>query len=149
MIEVSVVIDAPPAAVWRDLSSIASHVEWMADAESIRFTTSRRQGLGTEFDCATRVGPIRLIDHMVVTEWEEGALIGVHHEGVVQGTGRFTLERQTGNATRLTWSERLRFPWWLGGSVGAVLGRVVLRRIWTANLGRFRARLAGPPEPRR
>jgi len=40
------------------------------DAESIRFTTAARTGVGTEFICVTKVGPIRLTDVMSITEWK-------------------------------------------------------------------------------
>jgi uncharacterized protein YndB with AHSA1/START domain len=46
-IRVSVTLPAPPAMVWDDLADLSSHVEWMADAESITFTSDRRAGVGT------------------------------------------------------------------------------------------------------
>jgi carbon monoxide dehydrogenase subunit G len=138
-IRVSTEIDAPPAQVWDDLRDIASHAEWMADAESIRFTSEQRSGVGTTFECVTRVGPIRLTDVMEITEWEVGGVMGVRHAGIVTGTGRFTLE-PTGGGTRFTWEERLRFPWWMGGPVGALVGGPVMRWIWTRNLRSLRNR---------
>ncbi len=90
-VQVGTVIDAPPRRVWDDVADVASHVEWMADADAIRFTSRQRQGVGTSLECDTRVGPLRLTDHMEVTEWEEGRLIGVRHHGLVTGTGRFTI----------------------------------------------------------
>ena len=41
-IRVSTTLPAPPGAVWAAVSDLASHVDWMADAEAIRFTTRRR-----------------------------------------------------------------------------------------------------------
>jgi len=147
-IAVSVLIDVAPDVVWADLRDIPSHVEWMTDAVAIRFRTPQREGVGTSFDCETRVGPIRLTDHMVVTAWEPGSVIGVRHTGAVRGQGRFILERSGPARSRLTWTERLSFPWWLGGRIGAAVGGPVLSRIWTRNLDAFRARLtAAPPAP--
>ena len=60
-IEVATDIDAPPATVWAVLEPVESHVEWMADAERITFRTEQHRGVGTEFECLTRVGP--LVDH--------------------------------------------------------------------------------------
>jgi uncharacterized protein YndB with AHSA1/START domain len=138
------VIDRPPAAVWDRLADIADHVTWMADAAAIRFTTDRRRGVGTAFDCETRVGPFRTVDRMEVTEWTEGEAIGVRHVGLVTGTGRFTLRGSLdGQRTELTWDEDLRFPWRLGGPVAAALARPVLRRVWAGNLRRFATRVAG------
>jgi carbon monoxide dehydrogenase subunit G len=139
-IRVRASIEASPAAVWAELSDIASHVEWMADAVEIRFTGDRRRGVGTTFDCVTKVGPLRTVDRMAVTSWVEGREIGVRHEGLVTGEGRFTLEEVGGDRTAVSWSEQLRFPWYLGGPVTALVARPVLRRIWRGNLRRLAAR---------
>jgi uncharacterized protein YndB with AHSA1/START domain len=134
-------IPAPVDMVWEDVEDLASHVEWMADAESIRFTSSTRAGVGTTFDCRTKVGPFRLTDRMEVTEWRAKEAIGVRHVGLVTGTGRFTLRpARLGRATRFAWEEELRFPWWLGGRLGEVPGSLVLRLLWRRNLRRLRAR---------
>jgi hypothetical protein len=111
----------------------------MADAESIRFTSKGRRGVGTTFECVTRVGPLALTDVMEVTSWATGREMGVRHTGVVTGEGRFTLRRARGGRTRFTWEERLVFPWWLGGRLGGVVGAQVLKRIWKGNLRRLRA----------
>jgi len=143
-IRVRRVIDRPPAAVWDRLADIADHVTWMADATSIRFTTDRRQGVGTAFECETRVGPLRTLDRMEVTEWTPGEAIGVHHPGVVTGTGRFTLRGSLdGRRTELAWDEDLRLPWYLGGAVAATVARPVLRRVWAGNLRRLAAHVRG------
>ena len=131
-------IDAPPKRVWAHLRDIASHVDWMADAEAIRFVTERREGVGTVFLCDTKVGPIRLEDRMEVTGWRERRSMTVRHAGLVSGEGRFSLRRRGRRRTRFTWEEQLRFPWWLGGPVGGVVGARVLRLIWKGNLARLK-----------
>ena len=80
-IRVSTLIDAPPARVWESVRDISSHIRWMDDADAIRFTSATRTGVGTTFDCDTRVGPLRLTDHMEVTEWEEPRRLGIRHVG--------------------------------------------------------------------
>ncbi|MEQ1788578.1 MAG: SRPBCC family protein, partial [Acidimicrobiales bacterium] len=141
-IRVSTVLDAPPAAVWADLEDIGSHVEWMADAEAIRFVTDQTAGVGTTFECDTKVGPFRLTDVMEITEWVPGKTMGVRHTGVVTGTGRFTLKKARGGRTAFQWKERLVYPLWLGGPVGAFLSKPVLRWVWRRNLARLSARFA-------
>jgi carbon monoxide dehydrogenase subunit G len=137
-IRVAITIDASPDTVWSVVEPIEHHVDWMADAESIRFTSTQTRGVGTAFDCVTKVGPIRLTDRMSVTEWEPGRTMGIEHRGVVTGRGRFTLEAQDGGRTRFTWNERLTFPWWMGGPVGAVVATPVLGAIWRRNLRRLK-----------
>lgn len=139
----STVIDAPPRAVWAAIKDIASHVEWMEDAVAIRFTSSRRAGVGATFDCETRVGPLRTTDRMEVTEWRPGRAMGIRHVGVVTGEGRFSMRRRLrrGGGTRFTWEERLSFPWWMGGPLGAIVGGQVLRLVWRRNLRNLKRRV--------
>ena len=136
-----VVVDAPIAATWDALADIASHVEWMADADSITFTTEQQRGVGTTFECVTRVGPLSTVDKMTVTEWTDEARMTVAHTGLVTGTGVFELAPLGDKRTRVAWTEDLRFPLYLGSVVGAFVAKPVLRRIWRGNLVRF-ARLA-------
>jgi len=138
-IRVSTVIEATPAEVWSAVSDIASHVLWMHDATAIRFTSHRVSGVGTTFDCDTRVGPLRLTDQMEITSWRPRRQMGVRHRGAVSGKGAFTLRRVRGGRrgsvrTRFTWTERLRFPWYLGGPFASLAAGPVLRWIWRRNL---------------
>ncbi len=133
-IRVSTVIDATPAEVWDVVRHVEDHVDWMHDAVAIRFTSGRTSGVGTTFDCDTRVGPFRLTDKMEITRWKPRKAMGVRHVGMVTGTGQFTLKAVRGGRTRFTWKERLSFPWWMGGPFGAAVGGEVLRMIWKRNL---------------
>ena len=128
--------------MWEDLTSISSHVEWMADAAAIRFQSDQRQGVGTAFETDTKVGPFRLTDHMVITEWEPAQVMGIRHTGVVTGTGRFILEEAPGapGQTQFTWEENLKFPLWMGGGLGGIAGGAVLKSIWQRNLDNLRRR---------
>jgi uncharacterized protein YndB with AHSA1/START domain len=135
-IRVAIEIDATPERVWEVVEPVENHVDWMHDAVAIRFTGEQTRGVGTEFLCDTKVGPIKLVDRMEITEWTPGEVMGVRHTGLVTGSGRFTLEPiDLGRRTRFVWQEELTFPWWLGGPLGAYIGgKVVLRAIWQRNL---------------
>lgn len=139
-IAVGIEIDAPPSAVWDVVEPVERHVDWMHDAVAIRFEGEQRRGVGTSFLCDTKVGPIRLVDRMEITEWEPAAVMGVRHSGIVTGTGRFTLTPiDLGRRTRFEWVEDLRFPWWLGGRIGSAVGaRLVMGAIWRRNLSELR-----------
>jgi uncharacterized protein YndB with AHSA1/START domain len=136
-------IGAPVDRVWATVEDIATHTRWMADAESIEFVTDQRSGVGTEFDCRTRVGPLTTTDRMRVTEWEPSSVMGIEHRGVVTGTGRFTLRATSADLTEFCWTEELVFPTAMGGGLGERAGRPVLERIWRANLRRLRALAEG------
>jgi len=133
-IRVGTVIDATPDKVWAVVENVADHVDWMHDAVAIRFTTPTTSGVGTTFDCDTKVGPFRLTDKMEITEWIPQQVMGVRHVGVVTGTGKFTLTPHLGGTT-FTWAEELIFPWWLGGKLGEIVGaKLVMGFIWKRNL---------------
>jgi len=135
-ITVSIDLNASPDRLWSIVEPIERHVDWMADAVAIRFETEQTRGVGTRFLCATKVGPIKLTDHMRITEWVPGEAMGVEHTGLVTGTGIFTLAPlDEGRRTRFTWSEDLKFPWWLGGRLGELIGgNLVMKAIWRRNL---------------
>ena len=134
-IRVSIDIAAPVQKVWDIVEPIERHIDWMADAVAIRFQTEQTRGTGTTFFCDTKVGPIKLVDVMTITAWEPGKVMGVTHTGVVTGTGEFTLEAIDASNTRFTWTEKLTFPWWLGGPLGALVGgQIVMKAIWRRNL---------------
>lgn len=127
-------IDAAPDEVWDAVEDVGSHVEWMDDAVAIRFTSEQTQGVGTTFECDTKVGPFRLTDRMEITKWVPGKAMGVRHVGLVTGEGVFTLSPTRRGQTSFQWRERLLFPWWMGGPIGAFFGGFVLKRIWKGNL---------------
>jgi carbon monoxide dehydrogenase subunit G len=139
-VELAVSLAASPERVWAELADLGSHSEWMGDAETIQFVTGQTVGVGTRMRVPTRIGPFRSTDLMTVVEWEAGRSIGVEHVGAVAGIGRFELA-PAGSGTELTWTEVLRFPWWMGGRWGSWLARPVLRRIWRRNLERLRRRV--------
>ena len=141
-ISIAVDIGAPIEAVWGEASDLASHAEWMADAESIEFVTDQRSGVGTEMRVATAVGPLKTMDVMKVTEWVEQQSIGVEHSGVVTGKGRFQLSPIAGG-TRFSWTEDLAFPLHLGGPVTAFFAKPVLAWIWRRNLAGLKTRVEG------
>ena len=132
-----VIISAAPSVVWRLASDLAAQPEWMRDAVAIRFATDRTAGVGVVMDCVTRIGPLRLTDRLAVTEWSEGRAIEIRHEGLVRGTGRFTIEPDT-DGTRFTWTEDLRFPWWIGGPAAGAAAWPVLAATFRRDLTSLR-----------
>lgn len=142
-IEVTRTIDRPCSDAWEAISDLARHPIWMKDAKWLAFETDQRRGTGTRMEVATVVGPFRTVDIMEVVGWEEGRHIDVEHRGTVSGLGRISVQKD-GDGCRITWSETLRFPWWLGGGLTAFGASPVLRRIWLGNLARLEKMIRDP-----
>jgi uncharacterized membrane protein len=142
VLRVSKVVDAPRDVVWADLSDLSSHVEWMRDAVSIEFTSASTAGVGTTFDCATKIGPFRLTDRMEITRWTPQRAIGVRHHGIITGSGVIRLTKRRGGRTKVVWRERLRVPWWLGGAPAAWIAVPVLWWVWRGSMRNLAARFS-------
>ena len=143
IVSVSAKVDAAPGRVWGELADLASHSEWMKDAESIVFTSDQTRGVGTTMDVKTRVGPLGTIDVVEVTDWVEGESIEIAHYGLVGGTGRLEVLPDH-EASVVKWTEELTFPWWVGGGLTAMVAKPLLTRIWLANLERLAVRVSVP-----
>lgn len=147
-IYVSIVIDAPVAVVWATVEPVERHVDWMADAEAITFEGEQTRGVGTRFVCDTRVGPLKLADRMEITSWVPEREMGVRHQGLVTGTGRFTLTPAADGGTLFAWEEELHFPWFLGAKLGELIGgQLVLKAIWRRNLRSLKRLVENAPQP--
>ncbi|MCP3996111.1 MAG: hypothetical protein GY722_13780 [bacterium] len=79
-IEVTVDIPVDVATVWADVERLETHVEWMADAESIEFVGDQRRCAGVVMGVLTRVGPLQTTDVIRVASWIPEWSIGVRHE---------------------------------------------------------------------
>ncbi len=144
MIRLVETIPAPIERVWAELADLGSHAEWMADAAQVDFGGGPQAGPGARMKVATSIGPFRVTDSMTVVEWIEGSSIVVEHTGSVSGTGRFDLAPDPGG-TRLTWTEDLVFPWWLGGRLGAWVAAPIMKKVWRSSLGELSARVLSAP----
>lgn len=143
-IEVSRVMSVPHEKVWAALADLGSHTDWMRDARSITFTSEQTRGVGTTMEVETRVGPLRSVDLLEVTGWEEGRRIETAHHGMVKGTGILSARPEGRNRTVVSWQESLRFPWWLGGRLGELVAAPVLKKVFAANLERLERMLSSP-----
>jgi carbon monoxide dehydrogenase subunit G len=135
------VIAAPPRRVWAVVADIAGHAHWQVDVAAITFTSDRHRGVGTTYDVATRLGPVRMRIPMEIVEWHDGKAVGVRYEGTLSGGGRITVRRAGRGRSRVTWAARVTLPWWMGGAPGAIAAGRVLRLVWRQNLANLAALL--------
>ncbi len=136
-------IEATVEAVWNELADLASHGTWMGDVQSIGFEGPLRQGIGTRMVVRTRIGPFRTRDVLEFVVWDPPCRMSALHRGLISGSGEFLLAAED-PLTSVTWRETLRFPWYLGGVLTALMARPFLRRVWKANLARLAQRINGP-----
>ena len=137
-------IEASPEVVWNAISNIQTHVNWMADASKIRITSEQTQGVGTTFDCDTKVGPLRTTDKMQVTDWVPNQILSISHKGLVEGKGSFILEKPSECRTLFVWEENLDFPIFLGGKITEFIAKPVLKKIWRGNLYKLKQLVEKP-----
>jgi uncharacterized protein YndB with AHSA1/START domain len=121
-IVVSVDVDTSPERLW-DLV-----VDWDRQSEWVFLTTVRGthrdgRGVGARLEAVTGVGPLRFVDPMEVTVWDEPSRCVVRHLGrVVRGTAAFEVEPLPGGGARFTWAEWVDLPF---GALGRLLFPVV------------------------
>lgn len=144
---VSIDIHAPLERVWGEAVDFTSHAEWMKDARAIRFEGDQREGVGTVLLIETQVGPLRTVDRFEITEVVPMTSVAGRHAGLFTGEGRFELSSPEPGRTRFAWRERIRFPWYFAGSLGAWVARPILARIWRSNLAELKRRIEQNPRP--
>ena len=134
----SVEVDASPEQVWAALTDWDSQGQWMLLTRT-RGTVHGGQGVGGGIEGWTGVGPIGVLDTMVVRSWERPVRVAVRHTGhAVRGSGAFEIEPLGDGRSRFTWSEWLDLPLGPLGRLGWPLARPFVRAGLRYSLARFR-----------
>ena len=139
-VTVCTTIDAPPVVVWAAVENIESHTAWMKDAVRITFKSEQHSGVGAEFECLTRVGPLFTTDKFVVTQWRPGELMGIEHRGAVTGDAEFRLEPDGDAIARASAGRSGSGS--RGGSAGSSAsgsGARCSHHLWSGNVARLKA----------
>lgn len=98
-------------------------------------------GPGWSFVAYTGVGPLSVVDRMVVTEWEPGVHFAIVKVGPVLDGGAEVHLTPEGSGTRVVWREEIvPRPGWLGRRVGPVVDPV-MRWFMGRSLDRMTAQL--------
>jgi hypothetical protein len=122
----SIEIDAKPKTIFEYVSN------WEKQSEWILFTKVKLlKGLPNQKDplllAITGVGPFKVKDTMVITNWSPYKLIVVEHTGrVVLGKGVFTIEEISEGKSKFIWQEITPIPFGLVGKIGLVLIRPIM-----------------------
>ena len=127
-----VLVPAAPERVWQLAMDWSRQQEWVW-ATRVHGGT----GSGAAVVARTGIGPVGFTDTMVITEWDPPRRCAVRHTGrVIRGLGIFEVA-PSGQQTEFRWTEQLRLPWPLSGSIGRRAVAPVARQALSAALRRF------------
>ncbi|RZS87251.1 polyketide cyclase/dehydrase/lipid transport protein [Motilibacter rhizosphaerae] len=139
----SVEVPASADRVWAVLTDWERQGDWML-LTRVRATAQDGQGVGGGIEGWTGVGPVGVLDTMVIRTWEPPRRCVVAHTGkVVRGSGIFEVEPLGPARSRFTWVEELDLPLGAFGRAGWVLARPVFLLGVRWSLRRFVARVQG------
>lgn len=132
-------IPATPERVWEVVSDLQSQKAWMADLHSLRITSPRQSGVGTEMAVTSKLFGLPVVkDRMVITAWEPARRFDVKHVGSFSGSGAFILDAVPGGSV-FRWIEDFNPPL---GALGEITFALVvgphMRRVFKRSMDNVR-----------
>lgn len=122
-IELDVIVDAPPEAVWALVTDWERQGEWMLGTD-VHVVSGDGASVGSAIAAWTGAGRAGFTDTMTITRWEPPFECDVLHTGrVVRGTGRFAVVALPSGRSRFVWEESLDLPLGAAGRLGWPLVR--------------------------
>lgn len=101
----AVELELPADAAWRLVTDWQAQGRWMPLTRVD--VVSGDGGLGTRLCARTGIGPLSVVDDMVIDVWDPPRCTEVQHRGrLVTGRGIFRVEALPDNRSRVTWIER-------------------------------------------
>jgi len=135
-------VDLPIGDTWTRITDIERQVEWMTDMKAVRILTPGPLRIGTRAEATIRILGISVSDPVEVSELESPHRYGIRHDGMFHGSGLIVLDTLNGGRrTRIEWFETLEPP--LLPNLGWLAMRPILRRVFQADLDRFKALVEG------
>ena len=110
-LDITVLIDAAPDAVWDVLADLERQGDWMVDVRRLDVVSDRKRGVGTVLDVTSELFGLPVVrDVMEITAWDPPRRIDVLHRGQFHGTGSFIVEPAAAGTTRMRWVEDFEPP---------------------------------------
>lgn len=98
---------APVATAWRELTDWAGQGRWMPFT-AVEVVAGDAAD-GTRLVARTGIGPLAVVDDMVVDVWDPPRRCEVAHLGrLIRGRGIFTVEALAGGGAEISWTEQLQ-----------------------------------------
>jgi carbon monoxide dehydrogenase subunit G len=141
------VLPVDTETAWAHLVRWEQQAAWIADADRVRVLGAAREGVGVRISVRTRVLTLPVLTEVLeVVRWEPPRLLRIAHTGFVRGTGDWRLDPVAGGQTRFTWTEDLRLPIPVVGSIALRVYSLVLRRVMRRSVGRLASVVQHPGE---
>ena len=120
--------------------------DWEKQSDWIKFTTVHQLSNAPKEDvnllAITRLGPIKLLDTMVVTDWQPYERIVVEHTGrLILGKGIFSVKRLTSNSCEFTWQEITPVPFSQVGVIALAIIKPLLRIPFNLSLKKLKSNI--------
>lgn len=137
----SITIQASQRAVFEYLS------DWERQSDWIMFTTVKQLPGATSpravnLLAITKFGPIKLIDTMVITDWQPCERIAVEHTGrVILGKGVFSVKHLSDDSCLFTWQEITPVPFGLIGKLGLFFFQPLIRLPFQSSLRKLKHKI--------
>ena len=118
--------------------------DWEKQSNWIMFTTVKivsnsQRPQDTELLATTKIGPLKLADTMVITEWEPHMKIVVEHTGrVILGKGVFNVKEISDDETEFLWQEITPIPFGQLGKIGFFIVKPILNTMFGMSLKRLK-----------
>jgi uncharacterized protein YndB with AHSA1/START domain len=134
VIESTLVLPAPPAAVWEHITDWENQDRWMLEASDFVVTSEKREGIGVEAEATISIAGIKTRDKVRVIGWDPGRRLAIEHLGWVSGVGEIYLTLVADDRAHVYWREELEPPLGMAGALGMSAVKPLMRRIFRKDL---------------
>jgi len=131
-------ICAKPKAIFQYVSDWEKQSEWILFTK-VKLLKGAPQQKDPLLLAITKIGPIKVQDTMVVTDWQPFERVVVEHTGrMVLGKGVFTIKKISNDVSSFTWQEITPIPFGIVGRICLVFVKPLLNFLFNASLKKLK-----------
>ncbi|MBC7546472.1 SRPBCC family protein [Candidatus Saccharibacteria bacterium] len=125
--------------------------DWEQQSNWVLFTTVQvllktKQSQDSILLAVTKIGPFKLMDSMVITDWLPYDRIVIEHTGrLVMGKGIFEVKKISDNESEFIWQEVTPVPFGLIGRATLFVAKPILRLMFDASQKKLKAAIEARP----
>lgn len=141
----SIVIRADQRTVFDYVSAWDKQSDWIV-LTTVKELSSSVPQLDTVLLAVTKLGPFKVADTMVVTEWQPYKRIVVEHTGrIILGKGVFTVQKITNDTCEFVWQEITPVPFGFVGRVGLFFVTPIMKTLFGRSLHNLKRNIESLP----